>query len=210
MAERLTSHRVSRYEHASRSARRRSIRRSLGASTFVQLRIYRRSVGRGHPLRPLVLAPAASPRTAAGFARRLGCGAAYEDALTLLPSRSTTEPARRDAPSARTVRRARERAERSSACPCQVRRGTASELGLTACAVNDLRPGGVGCPLRRRSASDQETRDRAERGSVVRGSARASVVAVRTPGADPRDRLAAKRQSASSPFSRDAHEDADG
>ncbi len=33
-------------------------------------------------------------------------------------------------------------------------------------------------------ASDQETRDRAERGSVVRGSARASVVAPQAPSPD--------------------------
>ena len=56
---------------------------------------------------------------------------------------------------------------------------------LSRAAVKKPRPGEVGCPLRRRSASDQETRDRAERGSVVRGSARASVVAVRTPRLDP-------------------------
>ena len=34
---------------------------------------------------------------------------------------------------------------------------------------------------KRVSASDQETRDRAERGSVVRGSARASVLALQNP-----------------------------
>jgi hypothetical protein len=52
--------------------------------------------------------------------------------------------------------------------------------------------GGRGCPRRRRSASDQETRDRAERGSAVRGSARASVVdeedtRARLTGDDPRN-----------------------
>jgi hypothetical protein len=49
--------------------------------------------------------------------------------------------------------------------------------GLGCDAVNGSLQGEAGCPRRRRSASDQETRDRAERGSPVRGSARASVVA---------------------------------
>jgi len=54
--------------------------------------------------------------------------------------------------------------------------------------------GRCGCPRRRRSASDQETRDRAERGSVVGGSARASVVADEDTRADrPRDNLESGR-----------------
>ena len=75
---------------------------------------------------------------------------------------------------------ARQRAERSSARPSKSGEREAparrkAPLQLRNCI------GRRGCPLRRRSASDQETRDRAERWSAVRGSARASVVAVRTP-----------------------------
>ena len=63
--------------------------------------------------------------------------------------------------------------------------------------------GRCGCPRRRRSASDQETRDRAERGSAVRGSARASVVAEEDTRADrPRDDVveAKKTGRLSDPF----------
>src|SRR4029077_18208774 len=58
-------------------------------------------------LRPLVLAHAASPRTAAGFARRLGCGASYGGSAPT--SRSTSQQVQLAHPH---VRRACARAKR--------------------------------------------------------------------------------------------------
>src|SRR5687767_187246 len=52
----------------------------------------------------------------------------------------------------------------------------------------ELRGEAEGGLHKRVSASDQETRDRAERGSAVRGSARASVLALQTPLPTPRRR----------------------
>jgi hypothetical protein len=79
---------------------------------------------------------------------------------------------------------------------CSTKRATAAAFSRNlrthrdAAATGSLLGGRCGCPRRRRSASDQETRDRAERGSAVRGSARASVVAEEDTLADrPRENL---------------------
>src|SRR5688572_2122308 len=72
--------------------------------------------------------------------------------------------------------------------PSQLR--AAAEIVLTSCgrtrewnprAGRDTTGGEVLVFWQALSASDQETRDRAERGSVVRGSARASVAPKRVP-----------------------------
>src|SRR3954471_14412562 len=49
------------------------------------------------------------------------------------------------------------------------------------------------CPRRQLEGATKETRDRAERGSVVRGSARATVVAEEHTPADPRQRSIRRR-----------------
>ena len=143
--------------------------------------VHRRGVGEGCRLRRyarLVGAPNSAPslRSVAGLLLALALESAYED--TLASRYSVVTAAARSA--ARVWR-----------CPPVSRGGTrtmpscARPAGAVAPTDHRRTRGTVGesggCPLRRRSASDQETRDRAERGSAVRGSARASVVAVRPP-----------------------------